>query len=487
MGSGDKRIRWSEAGTTGDDSATSSCSTKIDGQRVSSARTTAGGDNWSAPKTSILRDPSFSGEGIPAKAEPRYAVPRHEIILDPRQDPRKIRLGKKANIGRDLSVAFVVLAVLFYFTNDWSAPQELKQDQRHTKSDHKKMIQEKYQAMKDSVARDMHEKIESTRRLEACSLYLHKSSIPGVSRGIYAGKDYASGEVVLRTSTTTLGMVGKGGEPLSISSYGFLINHHPFLANVQGPGVLSAEGWIELRATRRLQAGEELFLPYDAHPASKVSVGSMLESIPKAEDYRKADEIMRDLKLTANRMRVSQGRQGILLDTSFLFSFTRRTISQFDPNLIHLIPGSRKDDDSRPEGPIALTALQNTTLYWLQAFGRCLDTIYVETPDDGVSVSDLAAMVNEDINEGMPIAPAPLFVSNETVAGSFSIAQTGYHLSILTNAAFAKNDLEPNADIRWHDSEKRPSSLEEMLNAPAGTFAMEIVALHHLSSGTKVR
>lgn len=91
------------------------------------------------------------------------------------------------------------------------------------------------------------------------------------------------------------------GETMFISQYGFLLKHHPFLANLQGGPLWSNNADVSsvttLRAARVIEPGEELFLSFEQHPQQQ----SDFISLPTLEDYELADEIVRDEIRTQRR------------------------------------------------------------------------------------------------------------------------------------------------------------------------------------------
>jgi hypothetical protein len=86
-----------------------------------------------------------------------------------------------------------------------------------------------------------------------------------------------------------------------ISQYGFLLKHHPLLANLRGGPVWShkAEASLisSLRADRVIESGQELFLSFEEHPQQHLD----FFSYPTLDDYELADDIVRDEIRTQRR------------------------------------------------------------------------------------------------------------------------------------------------------------------------------------------
>lgn len=86
-------------------------------------------------------------------------------------------------------------------------------------------------------------------------------------------------------------------ELLVVSQYGFILKHHPYLANVEGDvtwietGTSASSTASVLRATSVIEPGDELFLSLDQHPQSRASD---LFSLPILEDYELAEQIIND-------------------------------------------------------------------------------------------------------------------------------------------------------------------------------------------------
>ena len=96
-------------------------------------------------------------------------------------------------------------------------------------------------------------------------------------------------------------------ESIFISQYGFVLKHHPFLANLNGGPTWSekAEGspaeTMGLKALRIIEPGEELFLSFGEHPQRALQERSSFINLPTLEDYEMADEIVRDEIKTQRR------------------------------------------------------------------------------------------------------------------------------------------------------------------------------------------
>ena len=96
-------------------------------------------------------------------------------------------------------------------------------------------------------------------------------------------------------------------ETILVSLYGFLLKHHPFLANLQGGPIwsgkmdLSSVDIKSLHALRVIEPGDELFLSFDTHPQSVSQDVSGVFDLPTLDNYALADEIVQDEIRTQRR------------------------------------------------------------------------------------------------------------------------------------------------------------------------------------------
>jgi hypothetical protein len=96
-------------------------------------------------------------------------------------------------------------------------------------------------------------------------------------------------------------------ENIFVSQYGFLLKHHPFLANLRGgptwseKAKLSPANITSLKAARVVEPGEELFLLFEEHPQHILHELRDVFNLPTMEDYEMADEIVRDEIRTQRR------------------------------------------------------------------------------------------------------------------------------------------------------------------------------------------
>lgn len=165
------------------------------------------------------------------------------------------------------------------------------------------------------------EETEKKRRKEFCSLFVHDSSIPCNSYGIFAGQIFEEGDEVFRVPWYM--PVDEG----FIASFAFLTKFHPSLANINGPvfrrnvnETNQGEEFI-FRATKRIAPGDELFLPFENHPASLLATGndlvSIFESIPTLDQYNLVDKVTNSVDLKHKNIALVLGRRAKERITSF--------------------------------------------------------------------------------------------------------------------------------------------------------------------------
>lgn len=92
-----------------------------------------------------------------------------------------------------------------------------------------------------------------------------------------------------------------------IQQYAFLLKYHHLVTNVAGKTFITPEdatyassnsdvdSSYALSASKPIQAGDELFLPFSQHPKSHLGAESLLfHNIPTTEDFDMAEQIIQD-------------------------------------------------------------------------------------------------------------------------------------------------------------------------------------------------
>ena len=184
-----------------------------------------------------------------------------------------------------------------------------------------------------------------------CTSFYAKSSIPGAGYSVFAGRDYEQGDVVVRYCDPVLfcfagtndmfrlcsqslikfnaytllpinlsvpqqtqfptgdflptTLNSQDDKNLFIQQYAYLLKYHHLESNLEGQAfatklsmseATSTSEDYQLRASKPIQAGDELLLPFSQHPMSQLEGSShhYFDSIPNSEEFSIAEDIIRD-------------------------------------------------------------------------------------------------------------------------------------------------------------------------------------------------
>lgn len=180
-----------------------------------------------------------------------------------------------------------------YLASDFDSSNENAQKTKSPKQAMTELLQQK---AKEALGR---------RRKDPCAMFLHAGSIPGTGWSYFAGQDFQAGDLLMDAShEPRLELRSNSSDdavssPMKVPPHALVLKHHPTLANAGGPlyyttttTAKEAPSW-QLRATRAIAAGDELFVSYDPvlHDHS-----AFFDHVPRASDYRLADDITGDLR-----------------------------------------------------------------------------------------------------------------------------------------------------------------------------------------------
>jgi len=340
----------------------------------------------------------------------------------------------------------------------------------------------------------------SGARTDPCAMFLHSGSIPGTGWSYFAGQDYAEGDLLLESSLLLpLDHDGDSDEPMMVPPYALLIKHHPVLANAGGPLYSSSSSSpFQLRATRSIAVGEEIFVTFDGtlheHPWFS-------ESIPSVADYQIATEIIADMIGTANSNKKKA-------NTAVVFNLLKRSVAKLNPLIASLIPDNiRTTRDYDTNEPSYLAALQNRTLSKLQMQATCASDVVVT--NGGASSSSWTT--SRSFQKGDVLGTAPVHVrqlppaattcnnnndseNEECTRASYPcFGQTGGSalfcpLEIPLEPPISGGDPSgalPNVEFRWRDASMQGMSLQE-LQLPSKMVAWDLVATENIAKGDEV-
>ena len=249
---------------------------------------------------------------------------------------------------------------------------------------------------------------------------------------------------------------------------------------------------MQLRTTRAIKPGEELFLPFEQHPLRALSLENrtLFQKIPLASDYEVAELLQRDIVVEARRMEVAHKRRvqdAITLNVGYLYSLGSKITARFSPNVAKLLADSQVKVRDRKGFPLPLGALENQTLSNLQLRGSCYGDAKLSKSEDE-TLSAVIATRSVAKGETLQAVPAHLFRSAKS---SFSrcISSRARHVCLLTDAAMIPvgSPGEANVALKW--TEEKP--LKDFfrgggIEAPAASASLDLVAQKNIEIGQKV-
>lgn len=418
---------------------------------------------------------------------------KEEVFANPPNTPRRVTMkGSGLNAMHLMAVGVSILASILWMAADFTkSPQERKSAAVKQKEELKRSIAD-FRRKQDLKAELEYQK---KARKESCDLYLSKSSIPNSGYTLYAGRDYAAGEIVLGEDFDDSIPIGNG--TMHLASFTFLVHSHPVLNNVKGTTFGRTSTKMELIASKEIKAGAELFVPYSIHPLSLKSkiaeVTELFPYIPTTLDYRLVDEILRDVTETRRRMENSDRRQGSTISTGYLFDLLQRTVARLEPELARLMPASLKEVDrwvdkkTQKMSSASVAALTQPSLASLKYSAKCWT-------DVGDASDTRATVVTRKVSNGNVITTIPVYMTTGKDA-----SRSSGHCLIKHNVGLCPlsasvhfigglpSDGAPNAKAVWSDLKQIDSlSLDAARKLASGTLQLNLLALADLESGTEV-
>jgi hypothetical protein len=428
------------------------------------------------------------------------------------QQSGKFSTGK-SNIIRDSLLLVGIIGFLLYYTLDFTPPMTEEKVEQPIKQI---AVANTLNNIANSFVGLLQTKDRRPSLSPDCSTLIGQGSIPGTGYSLYAGRNYNKGDLVVSEAQSLLPV---GNTTTSLPAHAFLIKPHPYLANVEGV-LLSLRDEasnldrFSLRATRPIHAGEEFFVTYTHHPASSLLQNShIFDQIPSVEDYALADGLIDDLILTSKRMVYAHLKRMITVNTDYIFTLMRRSIGKLNPAVAALLPSRAQLAKDRFGQSSSLTQLKNKTLQVHQLISSCLDDLQVQEKAD----TSRALQVTRNIKKGEVVTTVPMYVISDVEAASVSCETTkkeecasprnpysplclfvgsqsspNIFFCPLTEAIYLSNSnadtaTPANVEFQWADSDYRKASILELINAPVGVVAWNVVALKNLEAGVEVR
>ena len=442
---------------------------------------TSNGEQTTERKRTVRFDESAAAKRDPASSK--------------RKDPRKVG---KANPCRDLCLLVGVIGFLLLITSGW----------KPTKTEKEKPKGMDKMSLSD-ILQQRAKEVLSGARTDPCAMFLHSGSIPGTGWSYFAGQDYAEGDLLLESSLLLpLDHDDDDDEPMMVPPYALLIKHHPVLANAGGPlytsSSSSSSSPFQLRATRSIAVGEEIFVAFDGtlheHPWFS-------ESIPSVADYQIATAIIADMIGTANTNKKKT-------NTALVFNLLRRSVAKLNPRIASLIPDNiRTTSDYDTNEPSYLAALKNHTLSSLQIQATCASDVVVTTANGGASSSSWTT--TRSFQKGDVLGTAPVHVrqlppsattcnnndsENEEcrrassprwypcyghTRGSALFCPLEIPLEPPISSGGDRSSAPPNVEFRWRETSMLGMPLQE-LQLPSKMAAWDLVATENIAKGDEV-
>jgi hypothetical protein len=428
----------------------------VDSSRDNAKNEDAGkaeGESSQPAKRSVRFDPSTSNappstaaDAIPPKKRPPRmhpdAIPKH-------LSPTKVG---KANPVRDLSLFLGFIVFVMYVTYDFGNPEPAKSSLIETMEMAAENVNQMSEALTRMAERQF-EKTQASRPNVPCALFASPSAIPGAGLGLFAGRDYAMGEIIpvfpegLQAAAGAAGLLpipvndggfGSDGSFLWAPAHALLLKHHPLLANVngtlfvphdQGRRPTTDKAAFEMTATQPIKAGTELFATLEAHPhghllhanrngqfagwrhpndasSSSSSSSRPFSRIPTPGDYELADQIWDDADLAVRRMRTVHRLAQVHCGT--WFGTLKGVVSTIHPNVGSLLPATQPPHE-RGNHTAALASLKNQTVLQLRVKGSCVVDDVVYPAPSSTSDASPRAVAGRHIKKGALLTRIPLY------------------------------------------------------------------------------
>ena len=472
-----------------------------------------------------------------------------------KNDPRKIYMGKLSHTQACLyfSIPVIVIGLLLFLTADF---ENKGNNNSNTTSSRKPA------SAKITLTNLMQQKVKeamSRRRIDPCALFLHPGSIPNTGWSYFAGQAYQKGDLIFEeqqqqrqfsqsqlltlTLTTTTGNDDKDDDGLEdsirVPPYALVLKHHPTLANADGTLYLPSNSknqeeevdsslWRPLRATRYIEAGEEIFVPYHAmlHRHSPT-----FDHIPTISDYAIADGIIADMittsRRTAPRSRKTSATQA---NAAVSFPLVKRSVAIFHPRVAALLPDRIPLHNYNTNESSAWARLNNQTRTALQQSPTavCVGDVVPRVLDDknldgGTTSTTTSWTVRRNLKKGSVIGTVPVHVqptetrnvcaavpdkestgdapqecrSATTPIHCFGDESLAVRFCPLTHVSFlprtsetastsANDSTRYNVEYQWRERKMQRLSLQELLVGATHDLAWNLVALEDLTAGQEV-
>lgn len=426
---------------------------------------------------------------------------------------RKPRAKTPGSVGkfdpkRDLSIFFVVSLAFTYF-----AYHSYKAERLH---------HEKYKDMyKDMDKRSPREKLvdaygklledmEKTANEFDCNAVLHLSNLPRDTippMSLYAGRDYQPGDTILDLGPKIFPLQGQNdNDSIWVPPLALVMKHHPIKYNIIADQDLSSateniDGSVVLKATKVIPKGQELYF----NPKSFPSELNEINQSPYLEDYKQADEIIREAVHTLiGKKEVTNisKKQEYTLHMGLELSkrVTAKLVSPIVTSLMPKFPLGLLDYQSEDASTVELALTKND--YALMTYdGQCLSNVEK-------SKEESFLVASKSIEEGKKIMPIPLFVTSfnnsvtecspsgdmEKFVYNNCLGRSKVTSLVLCplsqqNIAVAKTPEEANAVYKWNlrsQMREKVNPASTVKNHSVGHLGWDVTALKDINPGEPI-
>jgi hypothetical protein len=407
------------------------------------------------------------------QGDPPERATRSSSRPPPQPHPAKIVVGK-ANVVRDLSIFAVVLTVALYFSLSFSSPGGGQDRSKNIVGGKKKNNQAKPPVVekKESLfASTIKTILETRHRAKTCEFYLHNGRIPRAGLSLFAGREYAMGDILF-TNLPSLPLVvvppgaattaADGGDGSSSSfSYVPLLAHlvkpHPTLANVKfvpthrDDNTGGGSFHFALQVTKSIPAGTELFQSMDDDDNELLQQyfdQLYSRTVPTQQEYQMAYDIAMELPYENppnfkwdNRHSAQQKRPSF----QTIQKHVRSAILKVNAKIGHLL-------SQAPGGDPALLPVSEILLrrpQWNQMIraGSCVEKDHVNSYKVGEVVAQIPLHSVGRRKRGAAVAAVCPTIA---YGASSSPQYCGIVSSIpITVAASGAEEILPNVKLQW--------------------------------------
>lgn len=348
-----------------------------------------------------------------------------DTIEDFHHTPKGKRATRSATVGkadpvRDLCIFVAVMAFFIYIAVKYDSFEKGQPDEDVIPIQERSLG--KFKKIKKALSLVMEKHMERNPERQDCDLFLSKSTIPVSGFGIFAGRNYTTGEEIMILGYPSLHVSTEQSTPLWISPHALLFKHHPTMSNIK----LSKPIWsnerhtspsddtspIVLHAAKSIMLGEELFLTFEQHLHPRLPEW-FDQVIPTMEDYKEADYLIHEARNTFRGPLSSRARNTNKRDQASVVGLALRMIQgiaeRYRPaaaKLMRVALESLSTYSGKADQVTSLyMALKNQTLEKLRRQGLCISDVTTTT-----GTGTWNTVVTRNVTKGNRVYPVPLLV-----------------------------------------------------------------------------